>query len=164
MHSDIKPDNILTNERGEVLLIDFDRSIIFGKDLTVRPSGGTAGYVPIDYFNLPYNNQHWKEKNFYAYDAWEFGSTIYSLLMDMPPYGYDRSGEIPRMYNIQEAAKELLSLMNFKKHTCPSLDFPTNTLNSEEKRLAKRLIKWTTKLIAIDPLERLTPIGMLAKL
>ncbi len=73
IHRDIKPDNIIMNERGQIWLIDYDISRIFNfaasKDTTIH---GTAGYAPVEQYGMMQTD--------YRTDIYAFGVTISQLL------------------------------------------------------------------------------------
>lgn len=73
IHRDIKPDNIIMDERGQIWLIDYDIARIYSneirKDTTVL---GTVGYAPVEQFGMMPTD--------YKTDIYAFGATISQLL------------------------------------------------------------------------------------
>jgi hypothetical protein len=98
-----------------------------------------------------------KPFNFPAYDAWEFGATIYTLLMNRSPYGYECWNGGARVYNEEEAEREMFKVRKLHVHMYPELDFPVNGLSHKEKKMVRRLIIYTTELMQLEPSKRLTP-------
>ena len=73
IHRDIKPDNVIMDEHGQIWLIDYDIARIYSneirKDTTVL---GTVGYAPVEQFGMMPTD--------YKTDIYAFGATISQLL------------------------------------------------------------------------------------
>lgn len=92
IHRDIKPDNIIINEGGQLWLIDYDIARIYSneirKDTTVL---GTVGYAPVEQFGMMPTD--------FKTDIYAFGATILQLL--------EYSGKKGSLYKIAQKCKRL---------------------------------------------------------
>jgi serine/threonine protein kinase len=92
IHRDIKPDNIIMNEHGQIWLIDYDIARIYSneirKDTTVL---GTVGYAPVEQFGMMPTD--------FKTDIYAFGATILQLL--------EYAGKRGSLYKIAQKCKRL---------------------------------------------------------
>ncbi len=86
LHRDLKPDNIMRTDAGEVELIDFGTARTFAAGKTGRMTTMvTPGYAPLE--------QYGQGVRFWPYtDVYALGATLYHLLTgQMPPPATDRA-------------------------------------------------------------------------
>lgn len=92
IHRDIKPDNIIMDNHGQIWLIDYDIARIYSneirKDTTVL---GTVGYAPVEQFGMLPTD--------YKTDIYAFGATISQLL----EYAHKKGS----LYKITQKCKRL---------------------------------------------------------
>lgn len=115
IHQDIKPDNIMINDRGEFLIADFGisshvRSTLRKSLSSAFTSAGTPAYMAPERFgrdNTP----------ILANDIYSLGATVYEMLTSDPPFGdgggllQRRGAEIPIIKgNFSKDLKKVLYL------------------------------------------------------
>jgi serine/threonine protein kinase len=98
LHRDLKPDNIMLNDDGSVVLIDFGTARTFAAGKTGRMTTMvTPGYAPLE--------QYGQSVRFGPFtDVYALGATLYHALTgQMPPPATDRASGVdlvpPRMLN-----------------------------------------------------------------
>jgi len=92
IHRDIKPDNIIISESGNVWLIDYDIARIYRDEVRKdTETMGTFGYAPIEQYGMLPTD--------YRTDIYAFGATLIRLL--------DYSGIKGPLYRIAEKCKRL---------------------------------------------------------
>lgn len=77
LHRDIKPDNIIINEKGEPILIDFGTARAVAGTHT-QTKMGTPGYAPLEQWAVKGNRGPWT-------DLYALGATCYRLLTGQNP-------------------------------------------------------------------------------
>jgi tetratricopeptide (TPR) repeat protein len=80
VHNDLKPENVLITDAGEVKVIDFGLAAFVGEE---EPAGGTLGYASPERFG-----QHVRGGT--AADVWALGAIAYELLTDRLPLDWLR--------------------------------------------------------------------------
>ena len=84
IHQDIKPDNVLIDQTGRYLIIDFGISAktrgTLIKSVGNEKSGGTISYMPPERFGN-------KNAPIKASDVWALGATLFELLAGDAPFG-----------------------------------------------------------------------------
>lgn len=98
LHRDIKPDNLMLQDGGRVVLIDFGTARAFASGMASRMTAMvTHGYAPLE--------QYVPEARFGPYsDVYALAATLYQLITDqMPPPALSRAGGVelkpPRQLN-----------------------------------------------------------------
>ncbi|KAL3506131.1 hypothetical protein ACH5RR_031513 [Cinchona calisaya] len=116
-HRDIKPDNILFNDRNELKLADFGSSEFIHDGQLISGVVGTPYYVAPEVIG----GRDYDEK----VDIWSAGVVLYIMLAGFPPFYGDSASEI------------------FEAVLRANLRFPTrafNSVSSEAKDLLRRMI------------------------
>ncbi len=124
LHRDIKPSNIMIDSDGEVKLTDVGIAMHVGEDLEATQSGFVVG-TP---FYMSPEQAGGKESLDFRADMFSLGSTMYHLMVGLPPYDGDTPMEImlkvinepapdPRQFNpeISEAAAGIIRKMMAKQ-------------------------------------------------
>ncbi|KAI9597687.1 kinase-like domain-containing protein [Syncephalis fuscata] len=163
-HGDLKLDNFLIGPGNSprVLLIDFDRSVIYNKEPYGIPYGGTPGYIPPEYYN---NNPDLSKPpivNLQLYDSWQLGCIFYVFLTNKLPYGFESTSKgslSPLNPAVHFAAME--KLLKTKKHTYPPVKYPFTDLPLVEKMRLYVLEMSMKRLMTIDVRQRYTPERLL---
>lgn len=92
IHRDIKPDNIIMNNQGQIWLIDYDIARICSNEIRKDTAVlGTVGYAPIEQFGMMPTD--------YKTDIYAFGATISQLL----EYSHKKGS----LYRIAQKCKRL---------------------------------------------------------
>ncbi|XP_057890491.1 serine/threonine-protein kinase 32A [Melospiza georgiana] len=81
IHRDIKPDNILLDERGHVHVTDFNIATMLTKESPVTTIAGTKPYMAPEMFSSTKPTSY-----SFAVDWWSLGVTAYELLRTRRPY------------------------------------------------------------------------------
>jgi serine/threonine-protein kinase len=91
VHQDLKPDNILLGEFGEVLVVDWGLAIVWSAAQRTAPDVGIAmeersllagspGFIAPERLRRPAHPPH------PSADQWSLGAVLYTLLAGRPPY------------------------------------------------------------------------------
>ncbi|KAI5649555.1 hypothetical protein M9H77_35560 [Catharanthus roseus] len=131
-HRDIKPDNILYNDRNELKLADFGSAEIFNDEQPMNGVVGTPYYVAPEVIA----GRNYDEK----VDIWSAGVVLYIMLAGFPPFYGDSASEI------------------FEAVLRANLRFPTRTFSSvspaAKDLLRKMLCKDVTRRYSADQVLR----------
>lgn len=137
-HLDVKPANILLDDNGNAVLIDFGISKRYneaGQETTTTPVGTSDGYAPIEQY------QQEVEEFSPASDVYALGATLYFLLHGKRPISsVQRAGGAALLMNdnLSSGIKEIIrnSMKIVKKDRAVSVDvFLENTGNQDESTL-----------------------------
>ena len=148
IHQDIKPDNILIDNRGNYLITDFGISAkarsTLRKSMGNVKSGGTIAYMAPERFgkdNTPIKTS----------DIWSLGATLFELLTGDAPFGehgglIQKGGaEIPDIavdysQNLKEAVNKMLAVEIYDRPTARQvLDFYSNRSATQKSDITKGL-------------------------
>lgn len=108
-HYDVKPANILLDDKGNAILIDFGISKNYdaaGHETTTTPIGLSEGYAPIEQY------QQDVEEFSPASDVYALGATLYFLLHGKSPVSaVKRAGGIPLMMSksLSQDVKDIIN-------------------------------------------------------
>ena len=92
LHSDIKPNNILLGEGGDVVLMDFGMGYDLTKGRADCPPLGTTSYLPPELFQtpkgavLPWLSSYESKRFGFELDIWALGLTIFVVLARFNPF------------------------------------------------------------------------------
>lgn len=81
LHRDIKPDNLIVNQRGEVKLADFGLALDLSE---VKKGGGPAKIEGSPHYMSP--EQAMRGEVSFGSDIYSLGATLYHLVTAMPPF------------------------------------------------------------------------------
>jgi serine/threonine protein kinase len=99
IHRDIKPDNILINDKNEIKIIDFGFSKIMGNNEKTNEGFGTLDYAaPEILLRIPYGKE---------IDIWAMGILLYELYFGVSPFNSNKENE--------EKTKEIINNIMQKK-------------------------------------------------
>ncbi|KAI8069412.1 kinase-like domain-containing protein [Gongronella butleri] len=121
VHRDIKPPNILLDERGHVHLTDFNVATILHRNRPLTSSSGTSFYMAPEVFRGGGYNE--------AVDWWGLGVTLYECVYNKKPFAQDsydelsaavRRGHVPYSNSKRSVSGELLSVMQGFLELSPS--------------------------------------------
>ena len=86
VYRDLKPENVLLDRRGHVVLTDFGLSKPDAKHLLLRTFCGTAEYLAPEILQgQPYD---------FAVDLWSFGTMVYEMLLGVVPFWCENATEM----------------------------------------------------------------------
>ena len=137
-HFDLKPANILIDDKGDAVLIDFGISKNYdesGHETTMTPVGMSDGYAPIEQY------QQNVEEFSPVSDVYALGATLYFLLHGKRPVSaVQRAGGLALLMNksLSPEIKDVItsSMKLVKKERASSVDvFLGNTGNQDESTL-----------------------------
>ena len=135
VHFDIKPENILILNNLILKITDFDLlKEIKDTEKEIKIPGGTHGYMTVEY----HLDKRLDSKDARAQDYFALGSTLFSLKFGFPLLKYNKEGDGEML------ADEVFTI----------LDKNINYIESS-KTLDKDLISFLTKLVRVNPSERL---------
>lgn len=117
IHSDIKPENIMLTDNGDICLIDMNVSLIFENDASVI--GGTIGYAPPEQFGISLEDiekgitgdpQTRKVKPYVneRSDIYSIGAFLRYLVMRTPPSSAYVGDNIPADTNIPDGLRQII--------------------------------------------------------
>lgn len=78
LHLDIKPDNVLINQQGQVKVTDFGLAQLSHEAGYGRAAGGTIGYMPLEQMRLEAPDERT--------DEWALASLTYEMLLGENPF------------------------------------------------------------------------------
>ena len=143
-HYDVKPQNIMLNDKGNAVLIDFGISKnydINGHETSMTPVGVSDGYAPVEQY------QQDVDEFSPASDVYALGATLYFLLHGKRPISsiLRASGKpLPTNSNLSQRMKDLIniSMKISKDERAKSVDVfaINNSTLSKKKNTSLRLI------------------------
>ncbi|KNE71863.1 AGC/YANK protein kinase [Allomyces macrogynus ATCC 38327] len=109
IHRDIKPDNLLLDERGHVHITDFNCACYLEDGKAIVSETGTQGYMAPEVFT----NTGYRE----SVDWWSLGVTLYELLHGERPFNASTVDELIRLVSYEpiewncECSPEMLNFV-----------------------------------------------------
>ena len=148
IHQDIKPANILQDDMGNYVIIDFGISTLARDTLrksTLRgnTSAGTLAYMAPERFSKD-------PTPLFASDIWSFGAMLFELLEGKTPFPADFGG------GMQKAGAELLDITANVSQELKSLIYKMLSLNTWDRPTATTIVEWTKNPSAIEKPSRPT--------
>ena len=136
-HYDVKPANILLDNKGNAVLIDFGISKNYdasGHETTTTPIGMSEGYAPIEQY------QQNVEEFSPVSDVYALGATLYFLLHGKRPVSavHRASGtELMMSEKLSQEIKDIInaSMMVSKRERAKSVDAFLKKVSSSEQRI-----------------------------
>lgn len=108
LHLDMKPDNIIVNQHGQVKIMDFGLARVVNQGMThisLMEVEGTPLYMSPEQIDP----QSARKRVDYAADRWAMGVIVYEMLAGYPPFD-GRMGLTPLIYSILTAQPDRLDL------------------------------------------------------
>jgi serine/threonine protein kinase len=141
-HLDIKPENVLMFKDGSIRLSDFGHAAEIGDRITCR---GTPGCMAPEMF------KRYKVPAHPSMDMWSLGVLVWCMFKkDDNPFGSVQKGVVKRIrHGFKYTSKSLVDKIIELK----------NELSVQERDLyLKKVYKLISKLLLIDPIQRLTDV------
>ena len=148
IHQDIKPANILQDDMGNYVIIDFGISTLARDTLrksTLRgnTSAGTLAYMAPERFSKD-------PTPLFASDIWSLGAMLFELLEGKTPFPADFGG------GMQKAGAELLDITADVSQELKSLIYKMLSLNTWDRPTATTLVEWAKNPSVIEKPSRPT--------
>lgn len=151
-HLDIKPGNIMLDENGQAILIDFGLSKQYdaetGQQTSTTPVGISEGYAPIEQYKKGGLREFSPATDIYA-----LGATLYKLITgDTPPSALELGEEdLPDFTAAANIKKAITTAMSPKRKDRPQTvtswtDLLVNSENSEQKSEATLIVNKSEEL------------------
>ena len=142
IHQDIKPANILQDDMGNYVIIDFGISTLARDTLrksTLRgnTSAGTLAYMAPERFSKD-------PTPLFASDIWSLGAMLFELLEGKTPFPADFGG------GMQKAGAELIDITANVSQELKSLIYKMLSLNTWDRPTATTLVEWAKNPSAIE--------------
>ena len=142
IHQDIKPANILQDDMGNYVIIDFGISTLARDTLrksTLRgnTSAGTLAYMGPERFSKD-------SAPIFASDIWSLGAMLFELLEGKTPFPADFGG------GMQKAGAELIDITANVSQELKSLIYKMLSLNTWDRPTATTLVEWAKNPSAIE--------------
>ena len=141
IHQDIKPANILQDDMGNYVIIDFGistlaRDTLRKSTLMGNTSAGTLAYMGPERFMKD-------STPIFASDIWSLGAMLYELLESKTPFPADFGG------GMQKAGAEVPDITADVSTSMKSAIYQMLRLNTWERPTAKTLVQWASNPSAI---------------
>lgn len=141
IHQDIKPANILQDDMGNYVIIDFGistlaRDTLRKSTLMGNTSAGTLAYMGPERFMKD-------STPIFASDIWSLGAMLYELLESKTPFPADFGG------GMQKAGAEVPDITADVSKSLKSAIYQMLRLNTWERPTAKTLVQWATNPSAV---------------
>lgn len=141
IHQDIKPANILQDDMGNYVIIDFGistlaRDTLRKSTLMGNTSAGTLAYMGPERFMKD-------STPIFASDIWSLGAMLYELLESKTPFPADFGG------GMQKAGAEVPDITADVSTSLKSAIYQMLRLNTWERPTAKTLVQWASNPSAI---------------
>ena len=148
IHQDIKPANILQDDMGNYVIIDFGistlaRDTLRKSTLMGNTSAGTLAYMGPERFSKD-------SAPILASDIWSLGAMLFELLEGRTPFPPDFGG------GMQEAGAEVPDITANVSQELKSVITQMLSLNSWDRPTAVTLVEWSKNPVAIEKLSRPT--------
>ena len=115
-HYDVKPANILLDNKGNAVLIDFGISKNYdanGHETTTTPIGMSEGYAPIEQY------QQNVEEFSPVSDVYALGATLYFLLHGKRPVSAVHRASGTELLISEQLSREIRDIINISMYCCP---------------------------------------------
>jgi len=112
LHLDIKPENTMTDENGNIKLIDFGQSMHV-RDIQPKRVG-TFGYEAPEV--IVESDGHSSIQISPAVDMWELGVTLYTMVTGIPPFGVGTIAEVESRISNAKWNREVLKYANISAY------------------------------------------------
>ncbi len=141
IHQDIKPANIVQDDMGNYVIIDFGistlaRDTLRKSTLMGNTSAGTLAYMGPERFMKD-------STPIFASDIWSLGAMLYELLESKTPFPADFGG------GMQKAGAEVPDITADVSKSLKSAIYQMLRLNTWERPTAKTLVQWATNPSAV---------------
>ena len=148
IHQDIKPANILQDDMGNYVIIDFGistlaRDTLRKSTLMGNTSAGTLAYMGPERFSKD-------SAPILASDIWSLGAMLFELLEGRTPFPPDFGG------GMQKAGAELPDITANVSQELKSVITQMLSLNSWDRPTAATLVEWSKNPVAIEKPSRPT--------
>ncbi|RKP27450.1 hypothetical protein SYNPS1DRAFT_26894 [Syncephalis pseudoplumigaleata] len=157
--------DVLINHQHDLLLIDLDRALVFDPWWEQKLNcPGTVGYIPPEFFIKRTGPAVHTRGGFKAYDAWQFGATLFALLSNTAPYGYRRTATSLTMLSDEDQEKEMRLVLRTHVVKRPRIKHYKNKLSKEDRKKLMQLVEWTKGLMKAHYAKRLTAEKLLRQI
>ncbi|KAI8058442.1 kinase-like domain-containing protein [Syncephalis plumigaleata] len=172
-HGDIKLENIMivpsTPTTGwsspSIFLANFEYAIQLDSVSSMQtPPRGTPGHRPPEAYVGKDPELSPPKVDMYKYDSWSLGVLMYAVLLNQYPYStgtLDTNNRWVAWTSTHHLIWGMKHLVTMNKHTCKPIHISPVGLTPEQVQQLHALVKSTTSLMTIRPMDRPTPTDLL---